>query len=96
MYGVHLSCLPCVWLYGSNEPSAIASHLSAFAFIYKFFGSEDPADSFLVKQCFKHFKGVVKTVGRAVDSRLPIIIDILKSMIRAIPLVFLYNHNSCQ
>ena len=64
------------------QPSTIASHVSAIAFIHKIQGYPDPTSSFLVHQ---FLKGAKKLNGSAFDMRLPITATILHRMILALP-----------
>lgn len=74
------------------QPSTIASHVSAIAFIHKIQGFPDPTTSFLVRQ---FLKGAKKLNGSASDMRLPITTNILRSIILALPkAVMLYSQRS--
>lgn len=72
------------------QPSTVASHVSAIAFIHKVLGLEDPTASFLVKQ---FLKGNKKLNGSAADLRLPITTGILQKIVSALPkTILLYSH----
>ena len=64
------------------QPSTIASHDFAIAFIHKIQEFSDPTSSFLVCQ---FLKGAKKLKGAAFDMRLPITTNIMQNMILALP-----------
>ena len=77
----HLICLFVAFLYQRNYAAAsIRTHLSALAYPHNLLGLKDPTGSFLVS---KLLRGVSVLVPSE-DVRLPITLDILKSLISVI------------
>ena len=60
--------------------SSIASHISAISFIHKLANCSDPTQSFIVKKILKGTQNLAKTS----DSRLPITVQILQNIIKAL------------
>lgn len=64
--------------------STISTHASSLAYINKYLGFKDFAESFLVKQLFKGIANL-KTNSEMPDTRLPITHELLHKMLTALP-----------
>ncbi|XP_062618200.1 uncharacterized protein LOC134279801 isoform X1 [Saccostrea cucullata] len=70
-------------LHGSHfSASTISSHISALSYVHKLLGLPDPTQMFIVK---KILRGCHK-LSHTADSRLPITLDILEQIIKALPI----------
>lgn len=72
-------CYFIAYLYSSQfSASTISSHITALSYVHKLLGLPDPTDVY----CQKIVAGSHK-MGRSVDSRLLITLDILRNIINA-------------